>query len=858
MPEHSPTGPHAPDDHRRHLPSLDASTSAVPPATDTDADPRVPVPAPESPALGTRGRRWVRPRVLVPLAAITAAVVSGALLVPGGGNGSPVGLGATAPVAFESFDSCDALLRYFHEQAGRRVGPYGLVGAIGGTPIRAFDEVTAGGAAASSPVPGAAKAENSTSSDVGGSTSDTGTTVQVAGVDEADLVKITGDRVVLVVNGALRVARLVHGRAQVTGSLTLTGWNPDQLLVHGDHALVLGTLNTYGYAIAEDMSSGSAASGSAGSADGASDGAVPGVASPGDPGVVPGTTSAQPDPDWSGPITRIAEVDLTDVTRPRIVRTLDLDGDLVGARLTGDRATLALNSSSGRLPWVNPSSPSTRAIQQATRTNRAVVAASTLDDWLPHYRLTSYDRSGRVTATSPTRELLDCSSVSAPRTFSGLDSVSLVRFDLTGDGIAHWTGAGVVASGATLYQTATHAYLATVPWTATDAPVPAPAALDDATVSGTPSASPTTPSAADQERTQIHLFDLTGARPEYLASGSVSGSLLGQYAMDEYDGVLRVASTTDRSLIEPMAVEAPDAKAASAAPAEAAAPSATPGSTSVTQGLVPSSQKPLPATQNQITVLKPDGDRLAEVGSVGGLGAGETLRAVRFLGPVGYLVTFRQTDPLFTVDLADPRHPRVAGTLELRGYSAFLQPAGSGLLLGIGQDATATGVTQALQLSLFDVSDPAAPRRLDRVRLTGAWSQAESDPHAFTFVNGLVLTPFTRTCLITPLVRDPDLGTGPGSLRRLKEQCRYGQESGVLAVRLTGRSLGNPTVLHPLAAGAMGASTGGKGVASEPDLIADAVPLRALVADSLVVTITSAGIATHHADTLARIDFTRF
>ena len=77
-----------------------------------------------------------------------------------------------------------------------------------------------------------------------------------------------------------------------------------------------------------------------------------------------------------------------------------------------------------------------------------------------------------------------------------------------------------------------------------------------------------------------------------------------------------------------------------------------------------------------------------QLGQVGGLGRGERIYAVRFIGDVGYVVTFRQTDPLFTIDLSDPAAPRSLGELELLGYSAYLHPVGDGRLLGVGQDAT--------------------------------------------------------------------------------------------------------------------------------------------------------------------------
>jgi Beta propeller domain len=76
------------------------------------------------------------------------------------------------------------------------------------------------------------------------------------------------------------------------------------------------------------------------------------------------------------------------------------------------------------------------------------------------------------------------------------------------------------------------------------------------------------------------------------------------------------------------------------------------------------------------------------------------------------VVTFRRIDPLYVVDLADPSDPKVAGELKTNGYSDYLLPAGGGLLLGVGKDATPAGLVQGVKVSLFDVANPAAPKEL--------------------------------------------------------------------------------------------------------------------------------------------------
>ena len=79
---------------------------------------------------------------------------------------------------------------------------------------------------------------------------------------------------------------------------------------------------------------------------------------------------------------------------------------------------------------------------------------------------------------------------------------------------------------------------------------------------------------------------------------------------------------------------------------------------------------------------------------------------MRFVGPIGYVVTFRQTDPLYTIDLRDPARPTVVGELKIPGYSAYLHPVDDGRLIGVGQDATDQGRVTGTQMSLFDVGEP--------------------------------------------------------------------------------------------------------------------------------------------------------
>jgi hypothetical protein len=306
---------------------------------------------------------------------------------------------------------------------------------------------------------------------------------------------------------------------------------------------------------------------------------------------------------------------------------------------------------------------------------------------------------------------LDCSTVAAPREFAGLGITWIASIDVASAGAdGLMGGAGVVSQGGTVYATAERLYLATTTW-------PEQIASAQGSTMSVP------PVSADTPTLVIHRFTLTadgGAR--YDASGALNGRLLNQFAMSEREGDLRVATTVESW-----------------------------------SGTRPS--------ESFVHVLRPEGTTLVPIGSVGGLGLTEQIYAVRFIGTQAYVVTFRQIDPLYVIDLADPTTPRLAGELKIPGYSAYLHPVGDGLLLGVGQDATADGATLGTQLSLFDVRDPANPVRLATLPIGGS-SQAEYDHRAFLYwpADGTIVIPVSPSWGRCPmgLVCPADTITGSG------------------------------------------------------------------------------------------------
>ena len=210
----------------------------------------------------------------------------------------------------------------------------------------------------------------------------------------------------------------------------------------------------------------------------------------------------------------------------------------------------------------------------------------------------------------------------------------------------------------------------------------------------------------DDLTTSLHRFDISGEdQAAYVASGQVEGILHSQFALDEHEGILRVVVT-----------DGADWRRGSEVP------------------------------ETSVVALDTVRDRLVEVGSVGGLGKNERVYSVRFIEDKAYVVTFRQVDPLYVVDMSDPTNPTVEGELKINGYSSYLHPIGEDILLGVGQDATEQGRVLGTQVSVFDVSDPENPIRMSRLTFEDAYSEAEWDHHAFLWwpADEIVILPIQR------------------------------------------------------------------------------------------------------------------
>lgn len=195
------------------------------------------------------------------------------------------------------------------------------------------------------------------------------------------------------------------------------------------------------------------------------------------------------------------------------------------------------------------------------------------------------------------------------------------------------------------------------------------------------------------EETVITRFALDGGVITPAASGTVKGSAIDQFSMSEYNGYFRIA-TTEYEYEE-----------------------------SIFDGIASYSQTRI---NNYVYVLDME---LEQVGVLTGFGEGETIKSVNFSGDTAYVVTYEQTDPLFSIDLSDPAAPVLMDGYELLGYSTYMQQWGDGMLLGFGAYADENGIEDGVKFVMFDNSDPNNLGEIDSVRI----SSEEADHYQYIY-----------------------------------------------------------------------------------------------------------------------------
>jgi uncharacterized secreted protein with C-terminal beta-propeller domain len=387
------------------------------------------------------------------------------------------------------------------------------------------------------------------------------------------------------------------------------------------------------------------------------------------------------------PKVKVTVFDVTDRSAPALVEETYLDGGLLESRAIDGRVfVIVRNTVLLPEPLLRYDAARHADVYESEADYEQRLSAQPIEELLPCYATKAAGSGGTATVTGSLLGGAGAYILDRPETS---DLLSVAAFDVTDDVGGPDSTTSALGTGAEVYASADSLYVVS---------------QANAEWRGGWWCRPTT---------FIHKFDLRADGVPLVATGSVAGAVVNQFSMDEEGGYFRIA-TTERQDNPP------------------------PG-------------WPQRGLSNNVFVMRQVGDSLDVVGSLTGLAPDERIQSVRFLGDRGYVVTFKTVDPLFVLDLSEPAGPKVAGELHMPGFSTYLHPIDDGHLIGFGRDANAqTGRYAGLQVSLFDVSDPAHPVQVERQVLApasrGDDSEALLDHHAFAYFpdSGVMAVPVSE------------------------------------------------------------------------------------------------------------------
>ena len=591
------------------------------------------------------------------LIALTTAVLILALVLSSGCMTSTV----TAPSGdIKKFSSADEIREYIKNNTQLAQDAYYSTNGVlakdrmGAAPAMAVQESSAKGASLSGALPSAGGI---------GSPGYSQTNVQVAGVDEPDFVKNDARYIYVISGNTLTIVDAYPATSASVLSKTELEDTPREIFINGDRLVLLKT----------------------GSAE---------VSGTGDqPVPVSAEKMAMMPPRYpyyrSAPVTHAVFYDISDRAHPKVLKDYTIDGDYVNARMIGD--TVYLLSRESVYPYED------RIIVPAVRENAKIVATPDVyyfDNPEQQYdftTVTSFNArhgatkdaktylvgSGNIIYVSP--DAMYVSYQKYHNIYRPMWGIAQPAIDVVQGSVGSATGIARVSSPTVMedFNTMSEA--------------DKQAAIAEMK-SGEQEA--IRKREIDQSTTMIHKIGINNGAITYLAKGEVAGYLKNQFAMDEYSGNLRVATTSD---------------------------------VWTTRGQY---------EYNNVFVLD---SAMKTIGSLTHIAEQEKIYSTRFIGDRLYMVTFKRIDPFFVIDLSTPASPKVLGKLKIPGYSDYLHPYDKNHIIGIGKE-TATndwgGVsTQGLKLALFDVSDLAHPKQIDKVEIgdSGTDSAALSDHRAFLF-----------------------------------------------------------------------------------------------------------------------------
>lgn len=469
----------------------------------------------------------------------------------------------------------------------------------------------------------------------------TTTNVQVAGVQEGNIVETDGNFIYTLRGQELIIARAFPvGGMEVVSRESFAG-TPTAMYLRGDRLTVITT--SFQYPIWNDI-----------------------LRPWGGGDVRLALDSFAP---WipQEPSTTITVLDVTDRTSPQIVQTTKLDGTFGQSRGIDNHLFVTSTFREFALPAPEivegdgtPANPGRYETADEYQTRVRSEFGTILEGLLPKY--SSYDGEGNLIRSGL---IAEAEELYRPGEGDGRQLTTVVSLDMDG------ASPGIVDSSALLTSYSgqimggtEHLYLFAPVYSESDT------------------------------YTEVTQFAWDGASGsiEAVGRGAVAGTVNDQFSADEHDGYLRVATTT-------WDVSSSDLQ---------------------------------DRTINDIWILRADAGVLELVGAARDIAAGETLRSARFLEDRAFIVTFRQIDPLFAIDLSNPESPQVRGEIELPGFSSYLQLVDENHLLGIGSGGAFGSGTQ---INLFNIADLAHPVLIDQFLFEDSWtwSAAQSDHHAVSW-----------------------------------------------------------------------------------------------------------------------------
>ncbi|MBI5532857.1 MAG: beta-propeller domain-containing protein [Deltaproteobacteria bacterium] len=380
--------------------------------------------------------------------------------------------------------------------------------------------------------------------------------------------------------------------------------------------------------------------------------------------------------------TLISIFDISDKTAPKKLRELRTTGSLVNSRRIGNAVHTVITTPGFRFPGVAEYPPGLDSCASSdeiwaafSKLKAANAKAIRRTPISAQFPSVSDTRFSSGTPQTTTNLMAECSGFYAPSTADGSAFMTVLSFDMAVDAAPATTT--IVSRPGAIYASADALYVS-VPQSRSDS---------YGWYDGMGGA---------DEASTVHKFGLANEQPHttYVASGVVKGRVLNQFSMDDHDGYLRIATTN---------------------------------------GHVPD-----PNVHSTLTVLAPQGSELIKVGQVDNIAPKEDIRSVRFDGDRGFIVTFKKTDPLFVLDLADPRTPAIVGELKIPGFSTYMHMMDASHLLTIGYDADDQGDFAwfaGVRLQIFDVTNMADPKLLhyNVIGTRGSSSEALANHLAFNY-----------------------------------------------------------------------------------------------------------------------------